>query len=93
MQGTGICTFPDGSIYEGEMHDDHKNGKGTFTDTEGIKFTGNFVDGYRDPNGAGVETLPDGEVYEGEFKDSKRNGKGVCTYPSGQKYEGDWEDG
>ena len=83
MEGTGICTFPDGSIYEGEMKEDLKNGNGTFTDVDGVKFSGRFVEGYRDPDSAGTETLVDGEVYEGEFRASKRHGKGVCTYPSG----------
>jgi hypothetical protein len=37
--------YPDGSSYEGALHNNLMHGEGVYTDAEGIRWEGIFVDG------------------------------------------------
>lgn len=81
-------TFPDGSIYEGEMKDDMLNGQGTIKFANGNKYVGGFKDSKYD--GKGTLTFMDGLIYTGEWKDGKRHGVGMFVLPDGREYSGIW---
>jgi hypothetical protein len=40
-----VITWPDGRKYEGEYHEDKKNGMGTFTWADGKRYVGNWKKG------------------------------------------------
>lgn len=64
------------------------NGKGTFTYTNGNKYTGDWVDGRY--YGQGTFSRKDGSSYTGAWVDNKYDGQGTYTWPSGNKYTGAW---
>ena len=78
-------------VYEGEIMNGKRNGKGKQTFADGEVYEGDFKDDKM--NGKGKFTCTDGEVFEGDFKDDERNGKGKSTFASGDVYEGSWKDG
>lgn len=78
-------------IYEGELVNGQRTGKGKFTWSNDNVYEGDFVDGHR--TGKGKFTWYDGDVYEGDFVDGHRTGKGKYTWSSGSVYEGDFVDG
>lgn len=69
---------------------DCNNGNGTFIDSLGNIYTGEWKDGTK--NGHGTYTQKRrGEKYIGEWKDGKKNGKGEFTR-NAYKYVGQWKD-
>jgi len=68
---------------------DCKNGQGTMTDPNGLKYVGEFYKG--EPHGQGTFTWPDREKYVGEWKNGKKHGYGIQTHPNGVKYDGEWK--
>ena len=44
-EGSGIYTYSDGAIYEGDYKDNSKSGKGKFTYVDKSVYEGDFVDG------------------------------------------------
>ena len=86
------CTliFPDGTKYEGEIHNNKISGIGKFTFPTGATYTGEVLNGFR--NGKGIYHNPIGITYEGEWKNGLKNGKGKMTRLS-MVYEGDWLNG
>ena len=67
------------------------HGKGTYTNTNGDVYEGEFKDGKRD--GKGIFKYANGDVYEGGFKDGKKDGEGIYKYANGDVYEGGFQDG
>ena len=65
--------------------------RGTFTDDDGHKYTGEFAKGK--PHGQGIYAYADGNVYKGGFKDGKPHGKGKYTNVDGTIDEVRWQDG
>ena len=75
-------------IYEGEIVDGYRHGKGKYTWNDGVEYEGDWVKGKR--CGFGItrtyrRTDHDGALfveygYEGEWKDSKKHGHGVWKY-------------
>jgi hypothetical protein len=63
---------------------------GTYTDSKGNKYAGEWKDG--NSSGQGTLTFSDGAKYVGDFKDHKANGKGITTWPGGNIYVGEWKD-
>jgi hypothetical protein len=51
------------------------HGKGTFTWSDGRKFTGEFLDNSK--CGYGEMTWPDGRAFKGDWKNDKMHGKGL----------------
>tara|TARA_B100001175_G_scaffold57821_1_gene46650 strand:+ start:1814 stop:2905 length:1092 start_codon:yes stop_codon:yes gene_type:complete len=65
------------------------NGKGKFSQSNGLKYDGMFKDFKF--HGYGVLTFPDGNVYKGNFVEDKRQGQGELTYTNGDKYVGSFK--
>ncbi|MDW7693387.1 hypothetical protein R9C00_01410 [Flammeovirgaceae bacterium SG7u.111] len=86
--GYGVCTWPDGSKYEGMWKYGTMTGKGTFT-YKGNTYDGLWLNGKKD--GRGKLTYADGSVYEGEFKNDVKHGVGKLTLPDGSFHEGEWK--
>ena len=87
---TGIFTYDDGSIYEGEFEDGKVHGQGTYTWSDGTMYEGAFESGL--PHGEGRLTWPSGATYEGNFTAGRINGHGTLTWPDGTTYTGDFVD-
>ncbi len=75
------------SIYDGDLIDGKKNGKGKMIYTNGSIYDGEWKDDQK--NGKGKMTYSNGAYYEGEWKDDKKNGQGQNTYKDGSSYEGE----
>jgi hypothetical protein len=81
--------------YEGTMSKGKENGKGIYTDANGTRYDGDFVDGKM--TGKCIRTYgPNspfaGDRYEGDSVDGKITGKGVYAFANGDRYEGDFVD-
>ena len=63
---------------------------GTFTDSKGNKYVGNFRDNVY--NWHGTYTWANGNKYIGEWVDGKRNGQGTYTRTDGERYVGEFKD-
>ena len=70
---------------------DCKNGQGTLTYSDGLKYVGEFKDGVY--HGQGTLTHSDGSKYVGEFKKGFRHGQGTFTTPDGSKNYIEYKDG
>lgn len=66
-----------------------KTGDGTYENTDGLKYEGQFVDGAF--HGSGTAWYPDGKRYEGDWKNGKRNGEGVLREADGANYTGQFK--
>lgn len=62
------------------------NGKGEFSQSDGLKYDGMFKDFKF--HGYGVLTFPNGNIYKGNFVEDKRQGQGELNYTNGNKYVG-----
>ena len=68
------------------------NGRATAEWGDGVRYSGDLVDGLR--HGDGVMEAADGSVYRGQFRDDKRHGRGTLTLADGsyvkhnEAYEG-----
>ena len=80
--------YEDGSVYEGEIKDGKRHGRGSWTGPDGKKYEGEWKDNKR--HGRGTYTFSDGAKYEGEYQDGKL-WTGTFTMPNGSKTE--WKDG
>ena len=83
----GEKTWPDGTIYKGELLDNMCHGNGVMTWEDGSKFEGEFCKGIRKK---GTYTDSDGLVYKGDFSEGTIHGKGTVILPGGDKFEGDF---
>lgn len=76
-----------------------KDGEGTFTYTDGSKYTGQWKDGKKHGQGSmstiGSRYFPPSIQwkYTGEWKNDKMDGEGTETYLDGRKYVGSWVNG
>jgi len=59
---------------------------GTFVDSDGHTYAGDWLDGKRE--GWGVSKTTNGIYYEGEWKDNKKSGQGKQDWSDGTKYVG-----
>lgn len=81
----------DGCVYEGEVVDGFRHGRGTVTWTDGATYEGQWLKNLKE--GHGIYTDKHGNVYDGQFKDDRMHGKGVYTYADGRVFVGMWKDG
>ena len=89
--GNGILeNYEDNTVYEGQVENGIKNGKGILKYSDGTKYKGDFKDDKFD--GTGVLEFADGRKYEGEFHDNKIKGKGKFTWSDGKMYDGEYDD-
>jgi hypothetical protein len=70
--------YKEPGVYEGDLKDDKRDGKGKMTYLNGNVYEGNWKDDKRD--GTGIMIYANDDVYEGDWKDGKRNGNGKMTY-------------
>lgn len=89
-------TFPDGSIYTGDITTGQPHGKGVLqyapsNKEQRQKYEGEFSNGL--PQGTGTMTWLNGDKYAGEWKNGQKHGKGKHTYADGRNYQGAYEDG
>jgi len=68
------------------------NGMGTFIDTNGARYVGNWLNDIQ--HGQGEESWNNATTkYEGDFFKGKKHGKGKFIWEDGSFYEGDFVDG
>lgn len=91
ISGKVICTFPDGSKYEGDLVNNKLQGYGILTYANGNRYAGQWANSKE--NGQGSYNWANGDKYEGKWLDGKMTGFGVKTWANGDKYEGDFIDG
>lgn len=87
---TGRIKYPE-ATYVGETVDLKPHGKGTITYTSGIKYTGDFKEGFF--HGWGTCYYNNGDLYEGGWQNGKFDGLGTYIYASGLEVVGEWRDG
>ncbi len=84
-------TYPDGSVYKGNVENGVRSGHGRLTISDGRIYVGMWKnDKYE---GDGTFTWPDGGKYEGDWEDGVFTGKGTRVYKNGDTYEGEWRKG
>ncbi len=83
--GVGQWQYTDGS-YSGEWKNSQRNGKGTFTGTNGDSYVGDYFEGARD--GKGKYQWKNGDVYDGDWLKDSITGFGKYTYFNGSIFEG-----
>ena len=81
----------DNGRYEGYYKNGKRNGKGTYTWSDGEKYTGQWKDG--DMHGKGVLITANKYKYEGDFAYDLPHGQGTMTTPDGTKYVGGFANG
>ena len=67
-----------------------QNGKGTFQDSTGAKYDGDFKNGLK--NGNGKMQYRNENIYTGNWVQNKRNGLGNIITKKGDQYIGNWND-
>jgi len=77
-----------GVIYEGELIDGKRIGKGVQKWVDGTIYEGEWKEDKA--NGKGKLIHREGDTYEGEWTNDKANGFGVYKNPKGGNYEGQW---
>ena len=83
--------YPAGTYY-GEVNDrNQRNGKGTFTFSDGRIYDGDWKDDKMN-DVMGKYTWHNRDVYEGQFVDNMKRGRGTYNFADGRKYEGEWKD-
>jgi len=81
----------DKSIYEGDLVEGKKEGKGIIKFNDGTIYEGDFINDKYEGNGK--LTFKNGCVYEGNFNNNSFNGKGKYIYTDGKVYDGDFQMG
>ena len=84
--GTGIFTWSNGDVYEGDFVDGMRTGEGTFRWADGKTYVGSFKEDARE--GLGTLTWTDGSSYTGEFLNGRMHGKGKLSWANGESYIG-----
>lgn len=106
-KGKLFLSTDDTRAFEGIWNKDKLSVRGTYTDTNGNVYKGEWggngnhpSDWFQFEHGKYTDWFRiehgkyiTGTVYEGEWKDGKRNGQGKCTWASGSVYKGEWKDG
>lgn len=78
------------SVYEGELFNGKRHGKGIMTYANGNVYDGEWEANKR--HGKGKMIYENGDIYDGEWKNHKKNGQGKMIYANGDVYEGEWKD-
>ena len=86
-----LLNYIDNTIYEGDIVNGKKEGKGNIKFTDGTIYDGDFIDDKYE--GKGKITFTNGCSYEGEFHNNKIDGKGKYIYSDGKEYNGDFRKG
>ena len=78
-------------IYQGEIKNGLRHGRGNCNYSNGDVYNGEFKNGRLE--GTGVYQWSNGDAYNGELKAGKREGRGFEKYASGNVYDGEWKTG
>jgi hypothetical protein len=89
--GAVLFTYPNSSVYEGQLIDGKRHGRGTLTLSDGTKYEAEWRKDER--HGRGTELFADGSHFAGSYVDGLRSGHGVMTWPEGSRYSGQFERG
>ncbi len=86
-------SYPNGSVYKGQVLNGKKHGIGTLTELSRAFYTGQWRNDMR--NGHGHQTYENsfkltGEDYNGEWVNNRRNGYGSFTYSNNNSIVGQW---
>ena len=79
----------DNGLYEGQLKNDLRHGRGKMTWKDGDKYDGDWKNGKFEGNGKYFYN--NGDRYEGEFKNDTCEGKGIYYYENGDIYEGEFK--
>jgi len=85
----GPFQYEDGSVYQGNLKDDLRHGRGRFLFSDGAYYEGYWKDDI--PYGFGRFIKNNGDFYEGMCVNLKAHGKGSFFSPDGYVYNGEWE--
>jgi uncharacterized caspase-like protein len=91
VSGSGRVEWASGDIFEGEMRNGLKQGKGTYAWKHGQRYSGDWVDDKA--VGVGKITFSSGDIYEGEVNLGEAQGEGAYTFADGDRYIGAWVGG
>jgi len=87
----GSVTYPDKSIYTGNLLNLEKHGAGEYRLPNGDIYNGEFRnDQYHGP---GELRCKNGDIYDGQFINGQLNGKGTFQEHNGSVYIGNWLNG
>jgi hypothetical protein len=89
LNGGETIKYDNGDVYDGEVKDGKRHGKGKMIYSDNMVYEGEWNDDNR--KGRGKLTFPDGSYYDGEFKDNKMEGNGKMKFSNGVIYEGEWK--
>lgn len=90
IEGKGKLSWPDGSSYEGDLHEGMRHGEGVYRKGE-VLYSGQWCMGQRE--GFGRLDYEGNAFYEGDWKAGKKHGRGKQLWASGNVYEGEWRKG
>ena len=91
MEGYGVFTWKNGTVYKGFFKSSQKQGKGEIQYGEKSKLISYKGEFYQDKKcGYGVQKTKEG-IYKGYFKNNQYHGNGRFEYKNGAILEGDWE--
>ena len=83
--------YKNGNIYEGEIKDGMRNGKGVMIYKSGNKYVGEWKDDLKEGMGS-MYYKKSRHIYKGEYKNDIRDGKCIYYFQNGNRYEGDFKD-
>ena len=84
----GRLIWASGDVYEGEVHNEVRTGKGTYRWPNGERYEGDWLDGNQ--HGQGTMHYVNGDRYEGQWANDEESGKGTYFFANGDKEEGYW---
>ena len=87
----GIVTYPDKSIYTGNLLNYQKHGAGELRYQNGDIYDGEFNNGQY--HGKGELRHQNGDIYDGQFQNGQLNGKAKFSQRNGFEYIGNWVNG
>jgi hypothetical protein len=87
---SGVHTFSDGRVYNGNFENGKQHGFGSLTHPDGVKYRGQFCNGLKE--GYGI-MLWRTRTYDGEWKNDKPEGQGRVVWKNGATYTGNFHRG
>eukprot|EP00611_Tribonema_gayanum_P000074 TRINITY_DN10047_c0_g1_i2.p1 TRINITY_DN10047_c0_g1~~TRINITY_DN10047_c0_g1_i2.p1 ORF type:complete len:260 (-),score=50.56 TRINITY_DN10047_c0_g1_i2:204-983(-) len=77
-------TYPSGTVYEGYMAGDKREGEGAYIDKNGNRYEGQWRNDRAE--GHGVKVFAKGDKHEGGYLNDKRSGFGAYFWANGDSY-------
>ena len=83
--------WDNGDVFDGQMLDGKRNGKGRFVWASGQSYDGDWRDDVA--VGEGAMVFVNGDRFQGQVKDGKPDGRGKMQFSNGDTYEGQFDKG